>query len=177
VAYWYQDEPHAAQPPLPPASDRIPMYMRLQERGPGLFEAEDFVDESTATRGQIQDSEVTFFGEMFSRNAILEWDAQTTGSKMTLHVPATSEGDHIVSMTLVKTRRGGGFRVSSGSVSEEVDLYTDSIFPTTTTLVLKGAAIKSGRNDVTFESTTRHPKAEAWTVALDQISLSASRKE
>lgn len=177
VAYWYQEHPHGPQPPLAPMAERMPMYARLHERAPGVFEAEDFVDESTATRGTIADPEVSFWGDVYSRNSILEWDAQSTDSVLTLPVPVTVSGDYNLSLTLVHSPRGGRFSIGSGTVAREVDLYTESVFPTTSTLKLQGIVLKEGSNELAIKCLGRKPGSEAYQFSADQIFVTAVKRK
>ena len=84
TAYWYQTEPHAAFPPLPPRDKRLPVPPFIPHRIPGAIEAEDFIN-STArpTIGGAAVGYTTQFGPDWSNSAQYLWCNGQPGATVT----------------------------------------------------------------------------------------------
>lgn len=176
VAYWYQDEPHAPQPPLPPVEERLPVYMRLQDRGDGLFEGEDFADDpaTTVTEGYPYDGDFSFWGDLASRDAVLHWTPETSGSELRLSIPVAEPGRYELLTTTVLTRRGGEFEVAleDQALTASLDLFHDSIFPKPVAASLGEMDLRKGPAVLRFRFKSRHPKStESAQLSLDILQL------
>ncbi len=172
VAYWYQDHPHGLQPALPPWKERIPYYLRLQERGEGLFEAEDFVDDATLSAGSLTEGGSTFWGKGFwSRDGQLEWRPRATSDTLTLPVPIAKSGNHSLTLVGTRTRSGGQFEIllNGGVILPRMDLYQGSVFPDRQTYDLGTFDLAEGTSSLTFVCAGRDPESEGRSFQLDTI--------
>lgn len=170
VAYWYQTEPHAKQPGMPTVGERTPYFLRPQEREPGLFEAEDLVDESTATRGELVESDQSFWGKAFSRHAMLEWNAKGNGDELAIPV-SVGPGRRRVTVETVSTRRSGEFQMSvDDNTTGPVDLYLEAMVPIKVARELGTIDLPSTQTvTLRFRSTGKNAKSEARQLAIDTI--------
>jgi hypothetical protein len=94
VAYWYQQEPHAAFPPFPPVQDRLPRELEKQvERNiPGALEAESLkiVSRSSGDTSNVQD--MSTFDGSWSGGAQLWLHGNNQGDFMEVEVDIPDDG-------------------------------------------------------------------------------------
>ena len=175
VAYWYQDEPHVPPPDMPPASERMPHYLRLQDRGNGLYEGEDFVDETTATGGRVTEAGMGFWGNLCSRQAALEWNPGGKGESLSLPLASGPTGWEAIEVAFLCTKRSGIFQpiLDGQAVGGPIDLLQDAVIPAVRKQTLKCGVPPGGPHVLTFECKGANPKAEGLQLAIDTVRLVA----
>ena len=152
------------------------MYMRLQDRGDGLFEGEDFADDpaTTVTEGYPCDADFSFWGNLVNRNAVLSWSPETTGSELRLSIPVAEPGRYELLTTTVLTKRGGEFEVALEDqvLTASLDLFHDSIFPKPVAASLGEMDLSKGLAVLRFRFKSRHPDStESAQLSLDTLQL------
>lgn len=174
VAYWYQSEPHAPQQPMAPVAERIPHYLRLQERAGGIYEAEDFVDVASSSQGEVTEADMNFWGKgAWSRNAILTWSAEAVGSTMTLPLSVAKTANYDLVLSAACTRRGASYRITLDGkpLRNRVELSQGSIFPFARQITLGPVRLEQGKHELGFELLARKEGGEAPELGLDAIRL------
>ncbi|MBN1902486.1 DUF2961 domain-containing protein [Candidatus Sumerlaeota bacterium] len=179
VAYWYQGEPHGAQPAIAPVEERIPFFRKPQEREPGLWEGEDFAEEAEATGGEFHDAHISFFGEDLSRSALLEWKPPESGDELTLPFTLSEEGEYEFVVKTYQTRAGGRFEVfmDKEPLGEKLDLYEPGIFPWVKENKMGVLKLSSGNHKIAFRCIGKNEKSEGKRLALDALQFLKVQKE
>lgn len=131
VAYWYQQGQPSKRVGLPPARERMPAYLRPHDHGGGRWEGEDLVDVSKTTAGKVSEAGMEFWGDMFSRQYALEWDAEKAGDTLSVPFSVAKAGRAKIVARLCGTGNGGIFRlaVDDRPAGEPVNLYAPPPFP------------------------------------------------
>ncbi|MEI7635437.1 MAG: glycoside hydrolase family 172 protein [bacterium] len=173
VAYWYQSEPHAPPPPLPPAAERMPHHLRLQDRGNGLFEGEDFVDETTSTGGPVTEAGMSFWGKLCSRQAALEWNAERDDATLSLPLRVSGGGNRGIEVAFLCTQRSGIFQASleGKPIGKTFDLFQAGPFPAIRKQDFECANLTTGTYTLIFGCKGKNPMAEARHMAIDTIQI------
>ncbi len=92
VAYWYQTEPHAPFPALPPAIERRPLLTMLQIKGGGI-EGES-LQVLGMTGGQTTIQDVGSVGPAWSQDQHLWWTGGQPGDTLALGFDVPAEGTY-----------------------------------------------------------------------------------
>lgn len=173
VAYWYQDEPHAQQPALAPALERMPHFLRLHERAPGFFEAEDFVDEAITTSSRVTDVGMGFWGKLCSRQSILEWKPEKTSEALTLRVPVSRAGEYELELAMLHSTSGVRCDciLDGRQPAHTMDTYDSSRFPSIAKESLGKMELADGIHELTFIYAGSDKKAESRQLGIDTIFL------
>lgn len=173
VAYWYQDEPHAPHPALAPVIERTPHFLRLQLRDGNLFEGKDFVDVTTATVGAVTDNDMSFFGDSWSRRAVLRWvpekDADTL--ELPFNLPETTTAG--LMLRLAKTREAGNFDImlDDRALTSGVDLHSSFIMPVSERMVMYHGETAAGAHVLKFISREKNAASEGRVLGVDTVQL------
>lgn len=173
VAYWYQDEPHGPQPPLPPVKDRIPMFLRPQERAPGLYEAEDLADDCKVSAGRVNEADQGFWGKLYSGHAGLEWNAEHDNDVLTVPLTIKNPGLYRLALTVVGTRSGGTFELSANGKTSKMGLFEAGIFPAMKKWQLEPMHLDAGPLDLVFRSTGKDAKSGGRQLMIDKIEMTS----
>jgi hypothetical protein len=171
VAYWYQGEPHAPQPKIPPVEKRMPFFRMPQEREGGVWEGEDFAEVAEATQGEFYDAHISFFGEDLSRWALLEWKPKDIGDEMILPITLSEEGEFEIIVKTYQTRAGGQFEVlvDGNLMNEKLDLFEPGIFPWVKENKLDNLNLSSGEHKIVFRYSGKHENSEGKRLSLDAL--------
>jgi len=101
VAYWYQEEPHAPFPPLPPLEKRGRLEMsELYENG--LFEAEA-MEVLKVSAGKVRSQDLRILGAGWSGAAHLWWTGVAPQDTLELAVPIERPGKYRLSLQFTKS--------------------------------------------------------------------------
>lgn len=132
VAYWYQAEPHAPFPKLPPAAERMRDAVRPPTKIAGALECESLkiVDRSPEIVTEAQD--VSGIGSGWSSGSQLFIKAGKVGDFVEIAIPATGlEARKIVLHATRATDYGIlRFTVNGKAVEQEFDGYAEKPTPT-----------------------------------------------
>ncbi|HET6204535.1 MAG TPA: glycoside hydrolase family 172 protein [Planctomycetota bacterium] len=98
AAFWYQVEPHAPFPPLPPAEERLfgnvpPLFVERTPEGGSLVEGESLLQGASATSGAL--SEQTLAGPPgvnWSGESHLWWRPERSGERLTIPFQVATAG-------------------------------------------------------------------------------------
>ena len=103
VAYWYQTEPHAAFPLLPPVDARRPLHTMLQVKGGGI--EGEALEVKKATRGEAKVQDVGSVGSGWSHDKHLWWTGAQVGDTLTLGFQVPEAGTYLLFAQLTKAQR------------------------------------------------------------------------
>ncbi|HPM79353.1 MAG TPA: DUF2961 domain-containing protein [Candidatus Anammoximicrobium sp.] len=92
VAYWYQTEPHAPFPKLPPLAERLRDAKRTPMRIAGALECESLDIVARAADIAAEGQDVGSFGSVWSGDAQLFVQAKKVGDFVELAIPAPQPG-------------------------------------------------------------------------------------
>jgi hypothetical protein len=122
VAYWYQTEPHAPFPPLPPVEARRPLHNMLEIKGGGI-EGESLVVKEKSG-GEISMQEVSSVGSGWSGGRHLWWTGAKPGDTMSLTFNVAAAGEYRLFAQFTKAPDYGivGLAVDA-KPAERVDLF------------------------------------------------------
>jgi hypothetical protein len=123
VAYWYQAEPHAPFPELPPVEARRP-WAKEPLAVEGALEGEDVaIIEHTGGRVEVQDLSRAPWG--WSRAAHLLWLDGSPGDVLRLAVPLEEAGEYALTAVLTESFDFGIVQLALDGVAlgDPVDLY------------------------------------------------------
>ena len=173
VAYWYQTGKPTTRPALPPVADRIPAYLRPHDAGDGRWEAENFVDGVKPTGGKVEEVGMGFWGEMFSGQHGLGWDADKTGETLSLSFTVAEAGRHRIVARPCRIESGGIFTVALNELpaSEPFNLYQPPPFPEPFDVIVADTELKVGEHTLTFTSLDPDPKAKGRRLLLDTFEV------
>ena len=131
VAYWYQTEPHAPFPKLPPAAERLRDAKRAPMKIPGARECESLkiVAQTPGLKAEAQGLETV--GKGWSSDAQLFVRAQKTGDFVELAIPAREPGARKVVLYPTRAPDYGilRFSVNGTPVQPPFDGYTAKAAP------------------------------------------------
>ena len=121
VAYWYQTEPHAAFPKLPPLADRLREAKRSPMKIPGACECEtlEVVARSAGTAAQAQS--LVGYGPGWSGDAQLFVQAKQVGDFVEFAIPAKDPGPKKVVLHATRATDYGQIRFTvNGKTTDPV---------------------------------------------------------
>ena len=102
VAYWYQTEPHAPFPSLPPLEKRGRLELSALYES-GFFEAES-MKVTKVSAGKTRKQDLRTIGAGWSGAAHLWWTGATPKDTLELAVPVVRSGDYRLSLQFTKSR-------------------------------------------------------------------------
>jgi len=171
VAYWYQKEPHAPFPPLPPVPDRLLDQQRNAYVEFGADEAEDFIGALHAEGAPnefLQVEDMSRYDGRWSMNAQAVFKATAPGAGL---VFPTGGIPGVRNLTLWFTRgpQYGVFRIRLGDtvVLDSFDCYAPKVTraePITVTLPRP-----AGTEEIVFEVTGKNEAAKGYWIGLDCV--------
>jgi len=129
VAYWYQAEPHAPFPILPPLADRAPVkkppYAVL-----GALEGEN-LKVLKVTGGDAGRQETGGGTPGWSGGAHLWWKGAQPGDTLDIEIPVEESGDYSLKMQLTKARDYGIIQLylDGKALGNPIDLYNETAVP------------------------------------------------
>ena len=171
VAYWYQTEPHASFPTLPPAAARRPLFTMLQVKGGGI-EGET-LEVQAKTRGEAKIQQVGSVGSGWSQDAQLWWTGARPGDTLTLGFKVTDAGTYNLFAQLTKARDYGVVQLSVDGkmVVERLDLYHADPIPSGE-IDLGQHALEAGKHTLEVKIVGANQLAEkAYMFGIDYIRL------
>ena len=174
VAYWYQTGAPSSYTLLPPVEERIPYYLRPHDWGAGRWEGEDFVDMAEFDGGYVEESGMAFWGEWFSGQYLLRWDAREPGNTLTLTFMVEEPGYYAVVARLVKNAEGGIFKVGldaeTGAI--EYNLYQPPPFPGPFDVVMAEKELQAGEHELEFVFVGADELSRGKRLLLDKFQVS-----
>lgn len=173
VAYWYQAGRPSSRPSLAPLKDRMPRYLRPHDFGDGRWEAENLVDVAKATGGQVVEAGMEFWGDLFSGQYGLEWDAKKSGETLSLPFSVSKPGRYAVTARLCRTESGGRFRLALDDMpaTEPIGLYQVPPFPGPFEIVVAETNLKAGNHTLKCMSLDPEEKSKGRRLLLDWIRI------
>jgi hypothetical protein len=171
VGYWYQKGDPTSRATLPPMKDRIPRHRRPHDYGDGRWEAEDLVDAAKATSGTVLEGGMEFWGDMFSHQYALQWDAQKTGDTLTLPFTVAKSGRYRVTARPARIEPGGTFRlgIDDNLAGEPVNLYQPPPFPGLFDTLLPETQLSAGTHSLKIESLDPDKQSKGRRLLLDDF--------
>ncbi len=171
VAYWYQTGSPTARPALASMKDRTPRYLRPGQRDEGLWETENLVDAAQATGGQVQEAGMEFWGDLFSGQYGLQWNAGKSGETLTLPFSVPKAGRYRITARLCRTEPGGRFRLAVDDLpaTEPVNLHQPPPFPGPFETVVADADLGAGQHLLKCISMDPEPKSKGQQLLIDWL--------
>jgi hypothetical protein len=178
VAYWYQTGQPPARARLPAVSDRLPRYLRPHDHGSGQWEAEDLVDAATTTGGKIEEAGMEFWGDLFSGQYALAWDAQNTNDTLTLSFSVVQTGRYKVDARLSRVEAGGTFKLQVDDLPapEPLNLFQPPPVPALFEATVAAAELKAGSHALKFTALPPDTRAKGKRLLLDKLEVIAAPK-
>jgi hypothetical protein len=171
VAYWYQAGRPTKRAILPAVSDRIPGYLRPHDYGDGRWEAEDLADAAKATAGEVIEAGMEFWGDLFSRQYALQWDAKNTGDALSLPFTTARAGRYTITLRPCRVEPGGTFTfaIDDAPAGEPVNLYQPPPFPGLFDAVVGEFDLKGGPHAIRVLCRDPDPKSKGRRFILDRF--------
>ena len=173
VAYWYQAGKPAARPVLPPVAERLPFYLRPHDYGDGRWEGEDLADVAKADAGLVQEAGMGFWGDMFSRQYALEWDAAKPGNTLTVPFTVGEVGRYKIVARLARSGEGGTFKVGLDEQppGEPLNLYTAPPYLEPFDTVVAETDLAAGSHSLKFVSLEADKRSKKSRLLLDKFQV------
>ena len=152
----------------------MPGYLRPHDYGGGRWEGEDLVDAAEATSGEVQDVGMEFWGDLFSRQYTLQWDARKPGDTLTVPISVAHAGRYRITARLSRTEAGGKFKLGIDDVpaGEPVNLYQPPPFPDLFDAPVAEADLTSGSHTLKFTNVEPDSRSKGQRLLLDRIQVS-----
>lgn len=179
VAYWYQTGTPSRRAELPPIEERLPHYLRPQDRGEGRWEAEDLVDSAKVTGGKVHEAGMDFWGDLFSHRYALEWNAEAINNTLVVPFTVVDTGRYAIIVRLSRIEPGGKFTISldDGPPSEAVDLYQPPPFPGPFDTSIGEVDLAAGEHNLKFTYVGSNEKSKGKRLLLDNFHVKAADPE
>jgi hypothetical protein len=132
VAYWYQAEPHAPFPKLPPAAERLRDAVRPPMRILGAQECESLKITDCAPEVAAEAQDVSGIGTGWSNGAQLFVRARKVGDFVEIAIPATGTEARKVALYATRATDYGilRFTVNGKAAGKDFDGYAEKPTPT-----------------------------------------------
>ncbi|HOX57985.1 MAG TPA: DUF2961 domain-containing protein [Candidatus Paceibacterota bacterium] len=178
VAYWYQTGRPSARAELPSVQDRMPHYLRPHDHGGGRWEGEDLVDAATTTGGKVEEAGMAFWGDLFSGQYALQWDAVQTNATLTLPFSIAKAGRYRVVTRLSRSEPGGTFALQLDDLkpTDPINLHQPTPIPGLFETGPAEAELTAGPHVLKFVSLCPDQRAKGNRLLLDKFQLSEARK-
>lgn len=191
VAYWYQNEPHRAFPPLPSVEQRLPFA--LEYPGfvlPAWTEMEprrdtvSFEDESSGmivSARRLTHALTSFYGPRGERYPVLSTDGAREGDRISVSLNTPIGEYYNITLFHLTGPSGGRVRaVTAGSDTQTRDLTMPLIEgysgrPGIIRVLIPDVRLFEGRNTLIFEVAGQHPEASAAEFGFVGITLTPNR--
>jgi hypothetical protein len=173
TVFWYL-EPGGNDPYLPvPLSERTNYFVQLAAKKiPGVTEGEQ-MKVLSKTGGNVQEQDMTPFGEKWSNDAHLWWTGAKPGDKVELALPVEKSGKFKILAQLTKAVDYGVAQLSldGRKLGEPVDLYHDGVVATGE-IDFGTLPLTAGEHKLMIEIIGANPKAvKSYMVGLDYVKL------
>ncbi len=190
VAYWYQAEPHAAFPPLPPAADRLPFALETPEFRPPQWkeipaaEGSAFFDEASGTAVsalRLTVFQTSFYDPQGTRFPVVSTDQAEVGDELGVALEADADDIYDIRLFFLKGPNGGDIRparIQRGSATESLCAPLISGFAREqgiAQVTLSDVRLQEGLNRLIFQVTGKAPEAGSRDFGWVGMSLSPSR--
>ena len=156
VSFWYQTHPHPEFPPLP---EHLMPLTQLQ--GPTI-EAEQLLDKTTVTHGELQVQDMTEFKtSSWGNNAQLWWLDAKPGDELTIPIEVDEEQNYELVGFFTRAQDYGIFQVlvNHKVVSELVDGFADKV-ENTGPISFGQIPFKKGKNEITIRLVGKDVRSE-----------------
>lgn len=168
MAYWYQEEPHAPFPPLPPAEERLPGELGAPYKEPGAMEMEEFVRAFRDNRVSVQD--LSMFTDHWSDNKHVWFRPEAPEVfEMELDVPASDAGEQTIKLWYTRAPDYGQAELWANGVKvAEWDGYNDSgVIRDHITFDME---VKAGANLFELKIVGKNERSSGYYAGIDCIS-------
>ncbi|HOI44513.1 MAG TPA: DUF2961 domain-containing protein [Candidatus Aminicenantes bacterium] len=194
VAYWYQTEPHAARPALPPVEKRLPYAFestesfKLLDWEESLAEGHtEFLDKKAGIRfkaPRLARSLTSYYSQTGERYAILSTEGAAAGTKAELSFPVETGELYNINLFFLKAPSMGAYRIyQAGETAGEapVPMELGILDGYSQAREIKGVEIKNvrlkpGENTLVFEVTGKNDRAEDMEVGFVGIGLAPAMR-
>jgi hypothetical protein len=191
VAYWYQNEPHRAFPPLPPVDGRLPFALESPglvlpawaepepERGSVSFTDED--SGMTVSARRLTHSLTSFYGPRGDRYPVLLTDGARKGDRVSVSLNTPVGEYYDVALFYLSGPNGGRIRaveVRSGTQARDLTSPLIEGYSSRTGIsrvLIPDVRLLEGRNTLILEVTGTHPEAGGAEFGFVGSALSPSR--
>ncbi len=179
VAYWYQEEPHAAFPALPSREGRAIVEYPPLVRVDGAIEAERLLEGIASSGDPVR--ALRFPGE-WSEGRFLWYIANAPDDFVSIQVPVEADGVYDVVMYLTKASDFGAFqlKVDGKALGAPFDAYNGEGGEALTHVVREEAVefgsvnLAAGSHTFEFRLVGKNPAATSYMVGVDCIVLRAA---
>jgi hypothetical protein len=174
----YQTGQPSARATLPPTQDRLPRYLRPHDHGGGRWEGEDLVDAATATGGKVEEAGMEFWGELFSGQFALQWDAGNTNDTLTLSFSVAKQGRYMIIARLSRVEAGGTFKLQVDDLpaAEPINLFQPPPFPGLFETTAAEADLDAGRHALKFVALPPDARAKGKRLLLDKFQVTGVKE-
>ena len=176
TAYWYQTEPHAPFPPLPPRHQRLPVAPVIPSQIPGAIEAEDLIAIAKVTQGTPRKRYTGEWGNEWSNGADLFWSGAEPGGQLKLSLKAPAAGRYKLAVWLMLARNHGDlqFYANGKKIGDPVSGYSP-ILRHSDGVELGVVDLQAGANELVVEITGKAAKAIGYLAGIDCFRLEPVR--
>ncbi len=177
VAYWYQTGKPSSRVALPSVKDRTPNYLHPHDHGGGRWEGEDFADDCKASGGTVQEAGMGFWGDTFSGQYALEWNANKTNDTLLLPFTIEKAGRYKITVRLAHNENGGRFQagVDENVGTELVNTYTPESFPAPFDVIVADADFQSGEHILKFMALSPETRSKGKRLMLDKFHVEKTK--
>lgn len=171
VAYWYQAGYPSSRTALPPVAERMPAYLRPHASDDGRWEAENLVDVAETSAGAVIEAGMHFWGEMFSGQHGLQWDAAAAGDTITLPFSVPRPGKYTIKARPCRGEAGGRFTLALNDLpaGEPIDLYQAPPFPGPFEITVAETDLQAGNHTIKIVALEPREDAKGCRLLLDWI--------
>jgi hypothetical protein len=160
VAFWYQMEPHAPWPPLPPGRDRLPFHDRI------LFKGHEAVEGARHSAAEIQEQNVS--GATDSRQLWFRPQEDKSWVEVSFNVDKTETANLLCKM--VHSWDYGIYEVKlDGQTLAKLDLYAPAVTPTTHKLGLR--ELTAGAHTLRFDGAGKNASSAGYFLGFDALAV------
>ncbi len=157
VAFWYQKEPHAPFPPIPPG------YQRLVYDYRKMIEGEDLIDKAEVSDGNLRAQALGGY----SKGAQLFWTPMKEGQVLTVPFEVKEKGTYDFLLALTQSWDYGIYilELDGQPIGGPFDLYHPTVKPIDRFIV--GKELEPGPHRLTFRNGGRHPQSRGYFFGMD----------
>ena len=132
------------------------------------------MDAATATSGKVEEAGMEFWGNLFSGQYALQWDAAKTNDVLTLPFSVAKAGRYSIVARLSRTEQGGMFKlqVDDSKTTEPINLYQPPPIPGLFETTVAEATLAVGPHVLKFVSLSPDERAKGKRLLLDKFQVS-----
>lgn len=179
VAYWYQKEPHAEFPDLPPAGKRLPINKKMQLIVPDSIEAETLKVIKTSSGDKYAIQDMGGFPDLWSNNSQLWLLANSRDDFFEISVDVKDKGYYCISGYITKSYDYGTFDIYIDDEklnSVPVDGYSVSVL-NSGKIIFGKTELSKGKHILKVVLTGKNPASSNYMVGIDCLTFEKAQKE